>query len=134
MKGEEVGDRAIMEAVDRVAERSSYDEPGARRGQARLQPCNPKDQGDGGRHRKPGQRPLAGIAMLLKKAVGDAAIPDHDQVEEWRDRDFLLLIAVKNRDHPGFVKLVAKDGRGGHGGACEAIGTPNLHQSNRTGE
>src|SRR5215211_2329334 len=88
---DEVEHRPVGDAVDRVAERAADDQP-ERGGDERVRrPPDPRREPDAGDDRERDEGPAAEFAILLEQPVGDAAVPDHDEVEEGAKPDRLAL-------------------------------------------
>ena len=66
MEREEVGDRTVMHAIYRVADRASDNKPNTCRRQPRLKLSKPVRQPDRRCHREADKHPPARIAILLQ--------------------------------------------------------------------
>src|SRR4029078_1467421 len=81
MEGEEIGNSAIEDAVDGIAERAADDEADACGSHPGGRPRQPKQQKTGRNKRKSNERPAAEIAALCQQAVAYPLIPNQDEIE-----------------------------------------------------
>src|SRR5215211_6109495 len=93
---DEVEHRPVGDAVDGVAERAADDQP-ERSGDERVRrPPDPQRKPDAGDDRDRDEGPAAEFAVLLEQPIGDAAVPDHDQVDEGGELHRLLHRQVED--------------------------------------
>ena len=121
MEMHEVEHRAVDRPVDRVADRAPDDE--AERGgqEPRSGAAHPQAQPERGGDRERDEQPAAEIALLLEQAVGDAPIPDHDDIGERPEPPRLGHHQIRAEIEPELGGLVERE-RQERGGEPEAEG------------
>src|SRR5215216_3032398 len=121
---DEVEHRPVGDAVDGVAERAADDQPERGGDEPVRRPPDPQRKPDAGDDRDRDEGPAAEFAVLLEQPVGDAAVPDHDQVEERHQPDRLALREHVDEEEIELRRLIerkrrerderAEAGRSGH--------------------
>ena len=114
VKCKEICDGSVMQAVDDVAECASDDEANTDRRQSGLQMRKPIEKCENCRQRENYKGKASPLTILFEKPIGNALIPNENQIEKRRYHDFSRLRSVKHIDHPNLMKLVGKRCRGGN--------------------
>ena len=103
---EEIGHRPVDRPVERVAERAADDEADREGVPATPLPGQPEPKTSAGDEIEDDEHPAPGSSVLLEEPVGDAGVPDHDEVEEGRHLDDSALGEAIDVERPVFVRLV----------------------------